>query len=502
MTDDAPPTSSAVRGGATAEIERDDPPLPGPDRPERKVLMVLFHFPPIGGVPMARNVRNVQHLARFGWIPVVVAARDATGWRDPASLSLVPSGTQVLRALCPEPRHLRPLLEPLVRLARAAARSRSTRVSPATTAGAVASSPAQTIPPPAPSALWRLFRLLSFPDNQVAWLPFALGAALRAGREAKLEAVYSTSPPVTSHVVAGVVKRLTGVPWVAEFRDPWLGNPITETVSGPRPWVHRRLQVKLERWIVGSADRIVFVSRSTALRYRARYPRAAEMVTIPNGHDREEAVPRPATRAPRPRYRIVWTGSLHRPGELRVLLEGLELLLVRRPELADVLELVFFGDVSDACRAVAAEFEPRMDRVLHFAGFVPRQEALEAVAGADAALLMLGAGPGMGQFVPGKLFDYLGQDQQILAILPPGDARAILEELDWGVIADPDPRDVERAIERLLALPPPARPADPDGRYARLTLTRRLADTLDAALGGRAGPTNEGPGERELGGAS
>jgi hypothetical protein len=55
----------------------------------------------------------------------------------------------------------------------------------------------------------------------------------------------------------------------------------------------------------------------------------------------------------------------------------------------------------------------------------------------DAALVMLGAGPRMGAFVPGKLFGYLGRGSQVLAMLPPGDARDILLELDWGVIADP-----------------------------------------------------------------
>ena len=124
------------------------------------------------------------------------------------------------------------------------------------------------------------------------------------------------------------------------------------------------------------------------------------------------------------------------------------------------------------------------DRAL--SGFVPRRDALAAIRDADAALVLLGAEPGMGQFVPGKLFDALGQDKQVLAVVPPGDVREILDELDWGVVADPDAVAVEGAIERLLQSPAPSRPADPDGKYDRVALAGRLAETLCRARDARS----------------
>ena len=90
---------------------------------------------------------------------------------------------------------------------------------------------------------------------------------------------------------------------------------------------------------------------------------------------------------------------------------------------------------------------------------------------------------GMGLFIGGKLFDYIGQNVQILAMLPRGDSRAILESLDWGVICDPDPNDVAEAIERLLRLPRPDRPADPTGRFDRAFLAQRLAHALEEVAG-------------------
>jgi len=81
--------------------------------------------------------------------------------------------------------------------------------------------------------------------------------------------------------------------------------------------------------------------------------------------------------------------------------------------------------------------------------------------------------------IGGKLFDYLGQGKQILAMVPPGDARDVLSELEWGVVADPDPASVADAIARIVDLPRPDRVPDPERRYDREVLAGRLAGLLD-----------------------
>ena len=72
------------------------------------VLMVLYYFPPIGGVSMARNVANVQYLPAHGWTPVILGARTAGDFVDAQASALVPSAVQVIRAWCPEAATLGP----------------------------------------------------------------------------------------------------------------------------------------------------------------------------------------------------------------------------------------------------------------------------------------------------------------------------------------------------------------------------------------------------------
>jgi glycosyltransferase involved in cell wall biosynthesis len=475
-------TERAAADGAIRRPAGDDQGLepPASDRMARRVLMVLYFFPPLGGVSMARNVRHAQHLPKHGWTPVVLTPR-AGGFelKDPEALGLLPPGLEVIRARSLEAGHVRPAAIAVRDLMGERLPRRRRR--PAVDSSP---SPVQTSDPRQLSRLGWLRLLLFFPDDQVGWLPFALRAALQSGGGTRFDAVFSTSSPVTSHLIAGLFARLTGTPWIAEFRDPWIGNAL----AAPLPWLHRRLQTKLERWIVRSADRVVCVTPSLSRMYQRRYPGAA-VVTVTNGYDRSERrEPATATagNADRP-FRIVYTGTLYRESELSIFLEGVDRLVRRRPDLAGGLEVVFYGEVTAPCRAVAERFirEGHLGGVLRFAGFVPRHVALEALTEADAALVLLGGGPGMGLFVGGKLYDYIGQDRQILAMVPPGDARDVLEGLSWGVIADPDPADVERAVELLLALPAPDRPADPEGTYDRAVLAGRLADVLTEASAAR-----------------
>ena len=484
----ADPPGDGAGGSRLRDVAPDDQAPSGAHR----VLMILYEFPPLGGIGMSRNVRNVQYLPRHGWAPMVLTPKDAsTGLVDADSLRLVPEGATIIRTRIVQPRHLHRaavLTRAVFGRARAAVpalRRLRPDVSRPTGGAGEASDDAGAGPgthQDPPDLALRVRRLLLFPDDAIGWVPFAVLGALMARRRVPYDVIFSTSHPVSAHLVAGVVQRITGLPWVAELRDPWLGNLLTDSVYGARPWLHRRLQTKIERWIARTADRLVCVTPSLTEMYRRRYPEAT-VVTITNGYVRGE-IPEPVAVPRRPgRYRIVYTGTLDRPEELRLFLEGAQAALDRRPELANEVEVAFYGVVTDESRAVADRMQRStlLAAVTSFHGFVPRRVALEALADADAGLVLLGPGPGMEIFVSGKLYDYIGQSKQVLAMVPPGDARDLLERLRWGVIADPEPGSVADAIERLLAAPPPVARADPEGRYDRAVLAGLLADTLSGA---------------------
>jgi glycosyltransferase involved in cell wall biosynthesis len=300
-------------------------------------------------------------------------------------------------------------------------------------------------------------------------------------RDGAPDAIFSSSSPISAHIVAGVLARTYHLPWIAEFRDPWLDNPIAGQIAGTR-----RLRAAIERGIIRRADRVVFVTPSLLAAYAARYPGDADRFEfVANGYERaNEAAAPPEPEPGDATFRLVYAGSLYRPGELATFLAGVEQFLVRHPAQRGRLRIEFVGFVSGQCQPVlhAASAADRLGPVVSATGYLPREVALDHVCRADAALTLLGSGPGAGQFVGAKLYDYIGLDKQVFAMLPEGDARDVLRNLDWGVIVDPEQSSVADGLERLLDAPPPARRADPGGMYDRARLTGELGRILDQAF--------------------
>jgi glycosyltransferase involved in cell wall biosynthesis len=439
----------------------------------RRLLVVSYMFPPVAGVGIERTLKHVTYLPDCGWQPVVIAAGNP-GYRmvDPATLDSVPVGTEVHRAPSLEPAHLRRLAG---RLLGRGGPSGAVRSPGAPTAGVPRRGPKALV-----NAAWRAYvEVVWFPDEQIGWLPGALATGLAADDANPVEAIYSSGPPWSSHLAAAALQGLTGLPWVADFRDPWIGNAY----AAPLPLPHRVWRRWLERAVVERARACVFASAGVRDEYAHRYPHRAEgFVTIHNGYDLDEVAAvrgLPSSRPSDGRFHLVFTGSIQGIAEARLIAAGLERLLERRPELRDRLRLRLVGWLSPAAEAIAGARLRALAPVVERIGQQPRAGALKAVTDADAALVLLADGPGRANVPSAKLFDYLGLDAPVLAVAPPGEVRRILAELDWGIAADATPDGFASGIERLMESPPDDRPADPERRFERRSLSERLARVLD-----------------------
>lgn len=444
----------------------------------RRVLVVTYFFPPVGGVGVQRTLKHVTYLPGFGWQPIVLAPRDpAYQLRDPSLLGSLDPGLEVHRTLSLEPTRLS-------RAARGAIGPRPGGPAPEPASGSPVGAGRPGIVRRTLRAIavgWsRIWEAVLFPDEGIAWLPSALPAGWRIARRPSVEAIYSSSPPISAHVIAGLTKRLTGRPWVADFRDPWIDNPFAHRTTGWR----RGWQARLERWIVGHADAVVVAVETLRDDFRRRYPELApRFVHIPNGYDRTELGDLPAVAATDPgEFRLVYAGSLYREHELERFLSGVEVLLERRPDLEQRLAVEFVGRVNEPNSAVAGRYAARLGRVVRYRGFVPRREALAWMASADALLQLMPAESGAGLFVGGKLLEYLAFDRPILAVMPDGEGRRLVLGLPGGRAADLDPESIAIALEELVDHPPRPTPNDPAGRYDRRNLAGQLARVLDAVV--------------------
>ncbi len=118
-----------------------------------------------------------------------------------------------------------------------------------------------TAPPP-DSLIQRMRTLLSIPEQRIVWYPQAVRAARHLAQQHPFRIIFSTSPPETDHLVALALKRATGLPWVIDFRDGWMFEPLVPYRQTLPP--RRAIESRMERAVLRHADAIVTTSEVMA----------------------------------------------------------------------------------------------------------------------------------------------------------------------------------------------------------------------------------------------
>lgn len=273
-----------------------------------------------------------------------------------------------------------------------------------------------------------------------AWAPFARSRALALERRRGFDCVITTSPPESAHAI-GMALHRRGVPWVADVRDAWTFEPLRPAYPTA---LQRRLDARLERRWLGSADAVVCVSEPAASDLRARG--IANPVLVRNGWD-PAVVPavddEPTGLLDPRRFSIVYTGRFGSYGrDPKGLVQGLARLAQDDPEAAAKLELVVAGPLTPEEEGLfAADVSPA--RIVR-AGSLPRVRALALQRQADALLLV--AQPTRSQLLNIKLFEYLAAGRPILALAAGTEAGRVVEELGGATVRADDPAAIAGAL--------------------------------------------------------
>ncbi|HXG75805.1 MAG TPA: glycosyltransferase family 4 protein [Gaiellaceae bacterium] len=418
-----------------------------------KVLLVTLYFPPAGGGGVQRPLKLAQYLPALG-IETHVLAPDDPKWvhRDPELR--VPTQAWVHRVRYLGPRHRRPAEE-----LRAAGSGASRALVQAQVTA----------------------RRLLVPDASVTWNLTAIPAAVRLVRREGIDAVLTTSPPGSVHLVGAAVQRATGARWLADVRDPLVANPHRRSDTAAAR-ARQATNERLARLVARRADALSCVSEAIADELRALGAGARGPVrTIPNGCDFDDFAGleyRPAER-----FRITHAGSFFGRRDPRPFLQAL----------ADSgLDVVarFVGDFRSSDREWA-EGLGLGDR-LQLVPYAPRAEALRLQRDSEALLLLIPEADGRGRGVlSGKVFEYLAAGRPILAAVPPdGAAAQLVRETGAGLVVPPDDvAAIRRALEELHArfraggLPPVELPEEVRERLSRRARVQETADLLREVVG-------------------
>lgn len=405
----------------------------------RRVLLIAFHYPPCQeSSGYLRTLSFSRLLPKFGWQPLVLTAhpRAYPQVRDDQCRG-IPESLPLVRAFALDARrHL--------------------------------------------SIRNRYPSFASLPDRWSSWWFGAVPAGLAMIRRYRPSVIWATQPIVTAHCVAGTLHRLTGLPWVADFRDPVsLEEGCGRATARVRGWV--------ERQVISSCARAVFTAPGTARDYAERYPAVPpeHWAVIPNGYNESDFAMFDATSQPpqQRQLRLVHSGVLYPDTrDPQPLFEAVARLVSDGRLSSSELEIVLRASGhEERYRGLARRLG--IGTIIRLEPAIPYAQALREMGAADGLLVIQGRQYD-GQ-IPTKVFEYLRVRRPILALAgEAGDTAQVLREAGIDTIAPPD--DKERIAAALLDFMSKVRSgaaplADDDtvAKYERGAACRQLARLFD-----------------------
>ena len=421
----------------------------------KRILMIAFHFPPLrGSSGIQRTLRFVQHLPKFGWEPLVLTAH-SRAYDDTSDdqLAEVPAATVVRRAFALNTaRHL--------------------------------------------ALGGRYPGWLALPDRWSTWRFGAIPAGLAMIRAYRPDVIWSTYPIATAHTIGAVLAKRSGLPWIADFRDPMAqeGYP-----SDPRAW---RAFRRIEEEALQTAVKSVFTTPGCAALYRERYPDIAadKSVVIENGYDEEtfaraeasanaEPATDPAISAEKRRFVLLHSGVVY-PDERdpRPLFAALGRLKQKGVLTAENFCLRLRASAYDAMLGELAASCDIVDLV-SLEPAIPYHQALQEMLRVDALLIMQASN--CNQQIPAKLYEYVRAKRPVLGLTDPiGDTATTLRAAGLMSVAPLDdidaivaalPAFIGRVNAKIEAMPDNATIA----RNSREMRAASLAELLDAVAARR-----------------
>ncbi len=363
----------------------------------KRVLIVAYHYPPVGEVGVFRTLKFTKYLPQFGFRPVVLTVRNRSGGTlDATLLEQVPREAKVIATISAEHRFLR-----------------------------------------APSRLGINPKWFFVPDTHVGWLPFALHYGAAAIRKEDIDIIFATAPAFTSLLIGYALKKRTGKPLVLDYRDPWTQNAFITYPTG----LHRKLEEKMERAVLQSADYIVTTTEEISQRLIEKYPFIRNRCeTIPNGFDSDDfrGLKRSASSD---RFTITYAGKFYGLRTARHFLTALRNLFGKNNHLKDRIRVVFAGP--EDRHTVRLVQELGLQDVVEMTGFVAHRESLQLMMNADVLLLVMSQGEVVGNgtgtmMIPGKTFEYLAARRPILALAPEGAVSDLMRARGSGMVVPPE----------------------------------------------------------------
>jgi hypothetical protein len=378
------------------------------------ILIISYFFPPRGGVGVQRIAKIVKYLPQNGFQPIVLTVRKPEGSvpLDENLMREIPEDIEIIRTRSIEPYHLYRALG-----------GRKKQDDPSFRGELVADGSKKGF-------LSKLYfeyqRRYLIPDPKIGWYPFAIASADVIFKKYSPRLILSTSPESTAHLIALKLHAKYRVPFVADFRDPWIDG----FYSMNRPKEVAEREKKMEKAVLESAALVTTVMQENIDRFESNHPglNKGKFKIIPNGFDETDysgIIPRTFQK-----FTIAHTGSVYFQRSPEPFFKAISLFSESHPDARNDFQLLLQGRVDESFLKTASELGIRDLIVIE--NFGPHKDSLAIQLGAHA-LLILSEG-----MMTAKVYEYLRARKPVIGFSPQGELDKQIREWGIGKIFTPD----------------------------------------------------------------
>jgi len=380
----------------------------------KKVLIITYYWPPMGGGGVQRWLKTVKYLREFGWEPIIFTTKNGeASVVDEGMLQEIPEGIETLRV---------PIWEPFDLYKKLTGKKKTEKLAPGVVASKKGNSLMQNL------SIWIRGNFF-IPDARKFWIKPSAQFLNNYLVNNKVDAIVSTGPPHTTHLIAlGVIKK-HHLPWLADFRDPWTNIDFYHQLKLTN-WAdakHKRLELE----VLKKASQVVTVSWSWATDFYKISNR--KPVVITNGFDPEDFINAGKVKLDK-KFTITHAGSINEDRNPHVLWKALAELCKEVDNFKYDLEIRLIGQV--APNAITEITKYGLENKLTKIDNLPHQEVIQQLIKSQLLVLPLNDTPNIDGVVPGKLYEYIGAQRPILCIgKTTGDAAKIINETSAGKVS-------------------------------------------------------------------
>ena len=384
----------------------------------KNVLVITYYWPPSGGSGVQRWLKFVKYFPEFNVNPFVLTVKPENASYPVIDNSLeneIPEGLEVFKTKTFE---LFEFYRKLIGKGRYPHSSFDSETNP--------------------SFLQKTSRFirgnLFLPDSRIGWKYYAVREGKHIINKHNIDTIITTGPPHSAHLTGLKLKKITGVKWIADFRDPWTDifyyNAFYHTALA------KKIDKRLEQKVVEECDRLTIVSQALKdmIKEKSDKINPAKIMVLHNGFD-EQDFNFPSD-PPEDKFLVTFTGSLLNDNKkMNVFIKALHVVV---SEYRDInIKFRFIGNINESVQKLFLEngLEKNFEKI----SYVSHDEAVKFLMKSTACFSTIRRAKNNKGIISGKIFDYLGSGKPIICLGPTdGNVSEILNECEAGKVIDYD----------------------------------------------------------------